>query len=372
MRNVLLLLSILCIIKAYAQGQLKFDSTNIEFGTIDKAEPLKATFSFCNIGNAPIEINGVRLSTGKIRIEYPHGLIQPNEKGEIKAVYDIQDSYAGRFKKPIMIKTSNQNETIRLYIAGDISDTPPAKQRRSDGIIWYRIYKEGKYGALNSEERLIIKPNFNTLYYGLDNFVAIEKDKAYLFNKDGKQIFDIECISFDMFHGGYKAENKNKHFAIFDKLGNSIIPFEREYLSIEKYHTEDLGIYYSVKNNNYWALCNTSGDEVFHFNKSFIPYYIKERFVIIVRSDSQENEGLTVWTLYDINGKYLCQIKGGKHLSVYIDDEGYITAFSLVKALISFSDDNNYKEDKYVGTDDYKKVLGNIQRLTSPSKNPLE
>ncbi len=368
---IILLFLIMCINKAYAQGQLKFNSTSIDFGTIDKSEPfLRATFSFCNIGNAPIEIDKTVASTSDIRTEYPKVYIQPNEKGEIKVEYFIQSSYPGRFRKTIKIITSNQ-DAINLQIAGNISDNPPAKQKRlEDGITWYRIYNEGKYGALNSEERQIIKPDYISLFYSLDNFVGIKKDSVFLFNSEGKQFRDIKCTYFEEFHGVYKAQNNNKYFALFDKKGKSLIPFERMYLLIDKEEHKDLGNYYYVKTNNYWALCNSSGDEVFRFNKPFKPYYKKERFVIRTSDESQEGEHIIVHTFYDINGKNLGYVKGDKSLIVTVDDNGDIIYYDVLSIALFKSDSNKYKE--ITGSDSPIKVIGNIQQLTTTSKNPLE
>lgn len=352
-----------------AQGFLMFSKKNIEFGIVDKSEPLRAIFSFKNTGNAPVEISDVMLSTGAIRVYYPKGLIQPNETGNVMVVYNIQDAYPMRFKKSVFIQTSNQTEKIRLQLSGEISEIPPAKQRRNDGLIWYRIYKDGKYGALNSNEKRLLEPKYSTLYYEHGNFIAKEGSMTYLFSEEGKRLLELECNDFNLVNGEYKAEDANKHIAIFDKSGKCIIPFEREYISVEQ--IENSKGYYA-NTTNYWSLCSDSGKEVFRFDKSFYFYYKKDRFVVIVKSDSHTGSDDTVWSFYDITGKKIGSVEGNKELSIWVNDKGEIIATDIGKMLFMLADDNNYKNGKYVGSKDYEKVLGTIMNMTQVIKNPLD
>ena len=365
---VLALYFIFCINAVSAQGFLMFSKKNIEFGIVDKSKPLRAIFSFKNTGNAPVKISDVMLSTGEIRVYYPKGLIQPNETGKVIVVYNIQDAYPMRFKKSVFIQTSNQTEKIRLQLSGEISEIPPAKQRRNDGLIWYRIYKDGKYGALNRNEKRLLEPKYSTLYYEHGNFIAKEGSMTYLFSEEGKQLVELECINFDLVDGDYKAKNSKNQIAIFDKSGKVIIPFEKEYISIKKVSS---GKGYYANTKDYWTLCNASGKEVFRFDKSFYFYYKKDRFVVIVKNESHESDNAE-WAFYDITGKKIGSVEGNKELSIWVNDKGEIIATHTGIMFLMLADDNNFKNGEYVGSKDYEKVLGTIMNMTQVIKNPLD
>ena len=344
----------------FAQGKLTFERNVVNFGYVDKAEPLKTTFFFKNTGDLPLEISSVQLSTGKIRVEYTHGVLNPNETGSVNVIYYIQDAYAGRFKKSILVKTSD-NSNIRLYISGDITDTPPAKQKRNDGYEWYRTFDNGKYGALDINEKMILQPEYNTLYYGLNSFIGIKGNMAYCFTTSGKSKLEIECDKFDVSSGEFRVERSN-YVAIYDKNAKCIIPFDRQYLSIEKRYEEGFGSYYYTSTGKYYALCNQYGKEVLNFNDYFVPYYKKNRFVFVVKKKNDECESCVNWFIYDIKGKIITAYKANTDnpfVGIRIDDNGNIISFNGWAILLD-------------GTEKGERILGNIENLTGASINPLE
>ena len=362
------LLGFCCVNSIIAQENLVFITKNLNFGTVNKSAPLKGYYSFKNNGKKPIKIKGITLSTLKIRVTYPHDVIQPNEQGTIEFIYDIQDAYVGYFRKSIKIKTSNENETIFLNLFGTISDVIPNKQKRCDNNFeWYRIYENGKYGAQNSNGTSILHTDYRILYHEANGFIAKKNDLWHYFTNTGKVVFSVECDEFYQSMDGFLAI-QNQLCSLYDMNGKCIIPFSRNYLSLEKYHSETLGTYYkSKKENNNWVLCDESGYEVFSFKekcKDFVPYYSIGRFVIIIQYSTFK------YAIFDSKGNCVInniEIEAGTVFSPYIDDKGNIKKTNIVDGKSDYRDNDRNVFDNL----EYKTmIIGNIKQACM-STNPF-
>jgi hypothetical protein len=110
---------------AHAQGkaEIKFDKQVINIGTFPETAAKKSvTFTFTNIGEAPLVINQVVASCGCTSPQYDKKPIAPGQKGSIKVTYDGAGKFPGYFKKSITVRTNATTEMTRLYIEGTMTE----------------------------------------------------------------------------------------------------------------------------------------------------------------------------------------------------------------------------------------------------------
>lgn len=108
---------------AYAQGgaDIKFDKTTYDFGTLSENEPIvSGTFTFTNVGDAPLVIHQAVASCGCAVPEYTKEPVMPGKTGTIKVTYNGTGKFAGHFKKSITLRTNAKTEMVRLFIEGDM------------------------------------------------------------------------------------------------------------------------------------------------------------------------------------------------------------------------------------------------------------
>ncbi|MGN0069418.1 MAG: DUF1573 domain-containing protein [Prevotella sp.] len=124
--SVLMLLS--GLYTAFAQteeAEIKFEKTTINFGKFSESDPVqKCVFKFTNVGTAPLIINQAVASCGCTVPSYTKAPIKPGESGEVKVTYNGKGKFPGHFKKTITIRTNGATEMTRLYIEGDMEESP--------------------------------------------------------------------------------------------------------------------------------------------------------------------------------------------------------------------------------------------------------
>ena len=126
MKKPLFLLAMLVMSIGYASAQtkadIKCDKTSHNFGTFPEANPIvNCTFTFTNIGDAPLVIHQAVASCGCAVPEYTKEPIMPGKTGTIKVTYNGTGKYPGHFKKSITLRTNAKTEMVRLYIEGDMT-----------------------------------------------------------------------------------------------------------------------------------------------------------------------------------------------------------------------------------------------------------
>ena len=118
--NYLNLILILFSVSLYAQQkfpQIKFDSTSIDYGTIENGSDGERVFSFTNTGNADLIITNVKSSCGCTIPKKPEDPIAPGERSEIVVRYDTKR--VGPFRKTITVSTNQEdNPIIALKLKG--------------------------------------------------------------------------------------------------------------------------------------------------------------------------------------------------------------------------------------------------------------
>lgn len=116
------LILILFSVSLYAQQifpQIEFDSTIIDYGTIENGSDGERVFSFTNTGNADLIITNVKSSCGCTIPKKPEDPIAPGESSEIVVRYDT--NRVGPFRKTITVSTNQENDPIiALKIKGTV------------------------------------------------------------------------------------------------------------------------------------------------------------------------------------------------------------------------------------------------------------
>lgn len=108
---------------AQDQAEIKFDQLKHNFGKFSSKNAIQeCTFTFTNVGTAPLVINQAIASCGCTVPQYTKSPIAPGEKGSIKVTYNGTGQSAGHIKKGITVRTNGKVEMTRLYIEGDLTD----------------------------------------------------------------------------------------------------------------------------------------------------------------------------------------------------------------------------------------------------------
>ncbi len=105
-----------------AKASIKFDKTSHDFGTFSETERTKeCSFTFTNVGDAPLVVNQVVASCGCTVPKYTKQPIQPGETGQIDVTYNTKGRFLGHFKKTLTVRTNGSPEVTRLYIEGTMT-----------------------------------------------------------------------------------------------------------------------------------------------------------------------------------------------------------------------------------------------------------
>lgn len=95
---------------------LSFENRTYNFKEIPVKKEVLAVFYFLNAGKEPLLIKDVRTSCGCTVPEWTKEKLKPNEKGEIKIVYDAK--YPGYFNKTISVFYNGIDSPKGLRIKG--------------------------------------------------------------------------------------------------------------------------------------------------------------------------------------------------------------------------------------------------------------
>lgn len=101
---------------------MTFETTEIDYGTIEQGADPYRVFKFTNTGTDPLIIEGAKGSCGCTVPTYPTDPIAPGESGEIKVRYDTKR--VGPFTKTVRLTTNESVTTRTLRIKGEVLKQP--------------------------------------------------------------------------------------------------------------------------------------------------------------------------------------------------------------------------------------------------------
>jgi len=223
-------------------------------------------------------------------------------------------SISAQTKKPVNKTTSTKTATkpvpkdSREYQVGD------------DGFEWYKVCKNGKYGAEDRLGNMLVPCEFSKIEY-------------QPYDKITELITGCGFIAV-----------REKDCSYYSRDGKCIIPYTRRYRSVYKHAYSDhpeIGTIYTCTIDSGTAFCNAEGKEVCVFNdKSYSPFpcYEKNKFFYLVVKDGKY--GIT-----DGRGKLIIKADY-KYIST--NSKGNFTAF----------------------VDGKEQILGNLESISTTS-NPF-
>ncbi len=101
---------------------MNFESTEVDYGTIEQHSDPYRYFKFTNSGDEPLVIKHAKGSCGCTVPTYPKEPILPGETAEIKVRYATDR--VGPFTKTITLTTNEASETKVLRIKGKVNKAP--------------------------------------------------------------------------------------------------------------------------------------------------------------------------------------------------------------------------------------------------------
>lgn len=120
MKSLLSLITFVFITTISMNAQnIKFNSLEINYGTVNKDSDGVRVFKFTNTGKLPLIINNAQGSCGCTVPTYPKEPIMPGETSEIRVKYDT--NRIGQFTKFVTLTTNAiDNSTVQLKISGEV------------------------------------------------------------------------------------------------------------------------------------------------------------------------------------------------------------------------------------------------------------
>ena len=104
------------------QAEIKFDTVRVDLGTFsEKQGEQHCTFTFTNVGTAPLIINQAFASCGCTVPTYTKDPIKPGETGKIDVAYNGRGKFPGHFSKTITIRSNARTEIVRLVVEGTMT-----------------------------------------------------------------------------------------------------------------------------------------------------------------------------------------------------------------------------------------------------------
>ena len=113
-----------------AHGHLKFESTTHDFGQIYRGEVATRRFTFTNVGDGQLTIQGVHTSCGCTAVEVDKGRkYKPGESGMVEVRFDSTD-FSGPVVKTITILTNQKLSpdrvlTVKAFVKSELEADPP-------------------------------------------------------------------------------------------------------------------------------------------------------------------------------------------------------------------------------------------------------
>ena len=103
-------------------GVFQFETEVLDYGNLKQNDAGTATFTFKNVGSAPIVISDVKTSCGCTLANAPEEAVLPGEEAKIEVNYNTKK--VGKFSKSITV-ISNASESKKvLKIKGEVLKNP--------------------------------------------------------------------------------------------------------------------------------------------------------------------------------------------------------------------------------------------------------
>ena len=112
------------------QGNLKFEASSIDFGSVYRGSQLSHRFRFTNAGAGLLTVQGVHAACGCTAVEVEKGKkYQPGESGFVEVKFDTTD-FAGSVVKVVTVMSNekllpDRTLTLKAFVKTEIEADPP-------------------------------------------------------------------------------------------------------------------------------------------------------------------------------------------------------------------------------------------------------
>ena len=111
-------------------AKIEFESTVIDYGTIEKGSDGVRVFKFTNTGNAPLIVSKVKSSCGCTVPQYPKNTpIAPGASGKIMVSFDSSNK-PGMQQKSVTLSANTASGREMLRIKSNVTPDPVKQQQR--------------------------------------------------------------------------------------------------------------------------------------------------------------------------------------------------------------------------------------------------
>ena len=111
-------------------GVISFEKPLVDFGMVKRGQKLTAKFTFKNIGQGPLAIQGVQAACDCTTSDAAKGKsFGPGDSGVLEVTFDTKD-YSGKVTKAVTVITnersmSDRTLTLTATVNSDVTATPP-------------------------------------------------------------------------------------------------------------------------------------------------------------------------------------------------------------------------------------------------------
>jgi len=102
-----------------AAGKIEFADPAFDFGQIKEGEIVEHTFTFKNVGTAPIILSEVNASCGCTTPDYSKTPVLPGKVGEVKVAFNSMGQ-AGKQQKIVTVMSNAENGITTVQLKGEV------------------------------------------------------------------------------------------------------------------------------------------------------------------------------------------------------------------------------------------------------------
>ncbi|MGJ1286624.1 DUF1573 domain-containing protein [Sphingobacterium spiritivorum] len=102
-----------------ALGKIEFEETAFDFGQVKEGEVVQHTFTFINVGEAPVILSEVNASCGCTTPHYSKSPVLPGKKGEVKVAFDSKGQ-VGKQQKIVTVMSNATNGISTVQLRGEV------------------------------------------------------------------------------------------------------------------------------------------------------------------------------------------------------------------------------------------------------------
>lgn len=111
----------------FAQAQIDFDHSTIDYEHIKVGSNGQRSFNFSNTGDRPLQISRVVSTSSHLKVIYPERSIEPGNTAEILVTYDTD--VPGPIRRTITIYSNAKNQPIvAVKVKGYVEETKSSEK----------------------------------------------------------------------------------------------------------------------------------------------------------------------------------------------------------------------------------------------------